>query len=248
MSLSLLAVAALSIAAGSAHASFIQPDDAVASSQFSLSYDILQTIDGSGFIDPMNITPDQAHDIYKVGNHWTTSSNPTLPTTATFFFDADQTLGTFYMWNHQANGAVDGLAAGSSYDVTDFTLTLRDASNNVLYTFTTCAAIDIATAQVFPFDQVYEGVRSVDFQINSYLGGNFTGLAEVGFDTDVVPLPALSPCDSDLDASGVVDLPDLLELLGSFGTCGPTPDFNNSGLVDLADLLFLLSNFGTVCP
>ena len=48
----------------------------------------------------------------------------------------------------------------------------------------------------------------------------------------------------DLDASGVVDLDDLLTVLGAFGD-SDAGDANGDGATDLADLLLVLSVFGT---
>jgi glucose/arabinose dehydrogenase/plastocyanin len=53
----------------------------------------------------------------------------------------------------------------------------------------------------------------------------------------------------DLDADGDVDLSDLAELLGAYGTCAgdpgfnPAADFNDDGCVSLADLAALLGNY-----
>jgi hypothetical protein len=54
----------------------------------------------------------------------------------------------------------------------------------------------------------------------------------------------------DLDGDGDVDLLDLAELLGSYGTCigdaeyTITPDLDGDGCVGLADLAELLGNYG----
>ncbi len=52
----------------------------------------------------------------------------------------------------------------------------------------------------------------------------------------------------DLNGDGVVDVSDLLILLGSWGDCPPgkscPADLNGSGTVDVSDLLILLSNWG----
>jgi hypothetical protein len=54
----------------------------------------------------------------------------------------------------------------------------------------------------------------------------------------------------DLDCNGDVDLADLAELLGVYGTCegnasyDPDADFDHSGCIGLADLAALLSKYG----
>jgi hypothetical protein len=51
-------------------------------------------------------------------------------------------------------------------------------------------------------------------------------------------------CARDLDCDGDVDLSDLAELMGQYGTCGEPPaDFDGSGCVDLPDLAELLGHY-----
>ncbi|MBT8485073.1 MAG: hypothetical protein HKO59_09670 [Phycisphaerales bacterium] len=55
-------------------------------------------------------------------------------------------------------------------------------------------------------------------------------------------------CDADIDGSGVVDFPDLLTLLASWGPCPGCPaDLDGNGDVDFVDLLSLLAAWDTVC-
>jgi len=60
-------------------------------------------------------------------------------------------------------------------------------------------------------------------------------------------LPAKS-VPGDLDGDGVVDVSDLLLLLGEWGTCADPndcpADLNNDGVVNVSDLLILLANWG----
>ena len=52
-------------------------------------------------------------------------------------------------------------------------------------------------------------------------------------------------CAGDLNADGVVNILDLLLLIGSFGPCEGCPaDFDNDGFVGVVDLLALIGNFG----
>ncbi len=56
------------------------------------------------------------------------------------------------------------------------------------------------------------------------------------------------PCVVDLDLSGGVEVPDLLLLLGAWGTNpGGPPDFDGDGTVAVPDLLYLLARWGP-CP
>ena len=55
-------------------------------------------------------------------------------------------------------------------------------------------------------------------------------------------------CPWDIDGDGSVGVPDLLALLGAWGTDpGGPPDFDGDGTVGVKDMLFLLANWGP-CP
>ncbi len=60
--------------------------------------------------------------------------------------------------------------------------------------------------------------------------------------------PAAPPCPWDIDGDGFTVVPDLLSVLGSWGTNpGGPPDFDCDGVVAVPDLLALLANWGA-CP
>ena len=53
-------------------------------------------------------------------------------------------------------------------------------------------------------------------------------------------------CPEDLDASGTVDFPDLIQLLSAFGPCDScAEDLDASGAVEFDDLIALLSVWGS---
>lgn len=168
-------------AGSAAQAAFITPSSATASSTFSGSYDISNTIDGSGL--PGAFTTSSAHADYAANNHWTTqrfASNSALiaaQPTATFFFDTAQDLGELHLWNHRSNIIADD----PNYAVRTFDLTFRDGSNNVLSTLTGLSALqNVATAQTYALGAVY-GVRSVEFKVIDNFGSRLTGFAEIRF-------------------------------------------------------------------
>lgn len=167
-----------------ASAQLFQPDSATATSTFSASYDIGNTIDGSGL--PANFTPADAHANYAVNNHWTTASGAlgANNAAASFFFTSPVTIGTFHMWNHRSNV----IAADPGYAVTRFDLRLFDSSNNEIFSLLNQTATpNVAIAQSYLFAPV-ANVSRVDFRVLANNGSTqYTGLAEVAF--EAVPTP-----------------------------------------------------------
>ncbi len=61
-------------------------------------------------------------------------------------------------------------------------------------------------------------------------------------------LPDDCECPLDLDGSGTIDVPDLLQLLAAWGLDpGGPPDFDGDGEVSVPDLLALLASWGSSC-
>jgi hypothetical protein len=185
----LIAFALLSISARASAAVLFQPDGASATSEFSVPYSIENAINGSGM--PPGFDETSTHAFYQTGNHWTTAANQVPGVSATFDFDDDVTIGTFYLWNHQSNS----IASNVNYEVTLFDLILRDAANATLLSLPSLAAVgESSSAQAYAFVPV-SGVRSVEFIVreNQGLGvnnPNYTGLAEVAFSSMGVPEPS----------------------------------------------------------
>jgi len=63
------------------------------------------------------------------------------------------------------------------------------------------------------------------------------------------PLNSATTCSGDADATGFVDIEDLLVVLSEFGTCpsGCAADFDDDGDVDVDDMLVVIGNWGP-CP
>jgi hypothetical protein len=183
-----LAVAVLSACpARPAVAQLITPDSATATSEFSGSYVIGNTINGSGL--PANFTLADAHATYAAGNHWTTQSGRTIGESATFTFNVSQTLGVFHMWNHRSNG----IANNANYEPVLFDLELfggpGGTGSSLLLLTNVASQPNVAVAQSFPF-VVTAGVRSARFTVRATENGNvspYTGLAEVRFGPCVEP-------------------------------------------------------------
>ncbi|MCC6540085.1 MAG: PEP-CTERM sorting domain-containing protein [Bryobacterales bacterium] len=175
-------LAALMLAgAATAQAAVITPDTASASSEFSTQYRALYTIDGSGFAGP--VTPSSLHADYATNNHWTTDGTAPLDEFIDWGFNAPQTLGTIYIWNHRSNI----IANNSGYEVTLFDLMLFDSANNILLNLDNVSLLpdtDASQAIAFTLTNNVSRVRLAVEQTQS--STNYTGLAEVRFDTTSV--------------------------------------------------------------
>ena len=58
---------------------------------------------------------------------------------------------------------------------------------------------------------------------------------------------ACSDCHGDINADGIVDVTDLLAVIGDWGAAGGDSDVNADGIVDVADLLAVIGAWGA-CP
>jgi hypothetical protein len=54
-------------------------------------------------------------------------------------------------------------------------------------------------------------------------------------------------CTGDVNGDNTVDVTDLLEVVGYWGTAGGPADINNDGIVDVGDILELVGAWGA-CP
>ena len=180
-SVSALSVAAL---ATSAHAQLFQPDSAIAGSEFSGAFQIGFAIDGSGM--PAGFDPDSTHTTYSSNNHWTTQSGALQAGNAwaEFFFTDPASIRRFHMWNHLSNG----IATDPGYAVTEFNIRFFDSSDALIHESLGMPALpNVSVAQTYQFDLMHDVAR-VRFEIIANNGSpQYTGLAEVAFDT--VPAP-----------------------------------------------------------
>jgi hypothetical protein len=189
--LAIVGVVGMGFATANANAVVIKPTGAVASSQFSSAYDPGNTIDGSG-LTGLGTDIAEAHATYTTNNHWTTA-NGTDPLTQwiDWTFSTPVTLGAAYIWNHRSNN----IASNSGYEPTLFDLTLFNANGDVLLSLDNKAlAPDTAFAQKIDF-VLTANVARVRFDVEAVQSSpNYTGLAEVAFDTEsaisAVPEPA----------------------------------------------------------
>lgn len=163
-----------------ASAELFQPVAGVASSEFSGSYDIGNTIDGSGLVGGLSL--DATHADYGVHNHWTTRRDA-QDVNAVFEFDEDKTVARFVLWNHRSNVIADD----PNYAVRVFDLTFFDANDTQLGSLTGLTAEqDEPAAQLYDFAAL-QGVRSVRIDIVENYGSRLSGFGEVAFSS--VPAP-----------------------------------------------------------
>lgn len=197
---STLSCCAVFLLATGLQASMITPDTATASSQFGSGsgYVAMNTINGSGLTGP--ITPSSTHATYASGNHWTTDGSSPLDEWIEWGFNTPQTLGAIYIWNHRSNG----IANNAGYEPTLFDLTLYDAANNPLLTLNDVALLpDVATAQTISFT-LTSNVSRVRFDVEQTQSStNYTGLAEVRFDTTTGGSEVPEPSTVSLIAGGL---------------------------------------------
>lgn len=159
--------------------SFLQPASATASSEWSGSYAVAHTIDGSGL--PDGFGPEAAHADYTQGNHWSTGRNDVEGAWAEYSFAQPVDINTFWMWNHRSTPP---LAYSENYAITRFDLEFFDASDQSIELLTDLTAQpDVATAQTFTFATM-QNVSSVRLTVRANAGEpEVTGLAEVRFGT-----------------------------------------------------------------
>lgn len=174
-------VAAIALAGVSpcVKAQLFSPDSAVASSEFSGSYDIGNAIDSSGL--PANYSFNTPHATYTTNNHWTTAAFPTNPS-ATLSFNEPKDLRQFYLWNHRSNG----VAADPNYAVKRFNLVFLNADGSEISRIDDLGADQgVPRAQIYTFDAV-GGVSAVRVEIVENYGSRYFGFAEVAFSTSVL--------------------------------------------------------------
>jgi hypothetical protein len=186
--LSLLLVSGLALAGAQAQAVVFKPTGAAASSIFNGNYIAANTINGTGLTGGgLDIT--EAHATYTQGNHWTTASgtNP-LTQWIDWTFATPVTMGAAYIWNHRSNN----IASNGGYEPTLFDLTFFDSDNQILrFLDNRALAPDNAFAQRIDF-ALTSNVSRVRFDIEAVQSSpNFTGLAEVAFDTQSYLAPAI---------------------------------------------------------
>lgn len=232
-----LAALGAALVVSTARGQLFQPDSAVASSEFSGSYDIGNTIDQSGF--PAVWSFNTPHATYVVNNHWTTRSNP-AEANATFFFDEPKTIRQFFLWNHRSNG----VAADPNYAVKRFSLTFCDADGTEIGSVEDLPALqNVPRAQLYAFDAV-EGVSSVRVDILENYGSQYWGFAEVAFSPTVL---ACSGADLAVPV-GTLNFFDIAAFLNLYTAQDPLADIAEPvGTLNIFDISAFVDIYNAGC-
>jgi hypothetical protein len=184
--LAIVTIGILSLATSAANAALvITPTGAIASSQYSGSYDAGNLIDDSALSGTAPHTIGDTHTAALVDTAWL-SANETLPQTVTFDLGSSYLLTDMHIWQY-ANGTANyskdikvqfsttgtGGAFGSDVDIT-----LANGANTV-------------SAQTFAIPSIT--ANAVKFTITTREGGpgNYVGLSEVKFSAIPEPGSAL---------------------------------------------------------
>ncbi|UCD75025.1 MAG: M28 family peptidase [Phycisphaerales bacterium] len=87
-------------------------------------------------------------------------------------------------------------------------------------------------------DTMYNPDYDWDFAIHTIRGSM----------ASLIDLAGIGMCPADVNGTGMVDIDDLFDVLGAWGTCDECPeDVNNDGLVDIDDVFDVLGAWGP-CP
>ena len=80
------------------------------------------------------------------------------------------------------------------------------------------------------------------------IGENTDGMRSIGSSQTVLnDFGGETPCPSDINGDGFVDVDDLLDLIGAWGNTSGPADINLDGIVDVNDMLELIGAWGS-CP
>ena len=55
------------------------------------------------------------------------------------------------------------------------------------------------------------------------------------------------PCPGDSNGDNIVNVNDVLETIGAFGSTDGSGDANGDGVCDVNDILIIVGNFGSTC-
>ncbi len=103
---------------------------------------------------------------------------------------------------------------------------------------------------VAPMDpsRISVGDTSLDINMQGISWGIFWCTQGVEY-TETARIELEFNCPADVSGDGVVDIQDLLQLIGAWGPCNDCDeDIDNSGDVDVEDLLSLIDFWGNDCP
>jgi hypothetical protein len=169
-------------------------------------------------------------------NHWHFDPGPyvgwnTADPTITFHFDGMVAIEAVTLYLD------DGTSGGGVYPPDDVTIVM--GGETLVF-----EVIDPPGSEPFgvTFDELDLAGTVLELTLADY-SSDYMMLCEVEFHG----LPVPDSCPADLNADGAVNVGDLLQLLGAWGSSGGPADLDDDGLVNVGDLLILLGEWGA-CP
>ena len=192
----------------SADESVITPVSAVASSEFNATNGAASNLLGPGFttLDPIE-TSTHVNSSWNQSNHWFSSAAGKATPHVDFDLGGTFTVGVAHIWNY--NGTGGGVPGDLTWGVNDFTLIFsQDATfgngDDTSQSFTGMSqapGTNDYTGEHFALTPV-GGVTNIRLQVDTPIGGSFTGLSEVRFGGVVgPPIPfAITEIEYDPDA------------------------------------------------
>ncbi|MGC6531389.1 MAG: hypothetical protein ACON34_00145 [Flavobacteriales bacterium] len=103
-----------------------------------------------------------------------------------------------------------------------------------------------ATSQVVNVSGLISDGASVDVTVFFTAEPGCTATVNAVF---VAPDPCSNPCPTDVNTDGIIDIADILFVLGDFGCLLNCPgDVTGDGKTDTADILAIVAEVGTTCP
>ncbi|UCD75647.1 MAG: M28 family peptidase [Phycisphaerales bacterium] len=197
-----------------------------------------------GYPDPTSgFTGDYVYGVNLTGDYSTDVGGPYYLTTGAI--DCTELGGTSLQFRRWLNSDYQPYVLQTievSNDGANWTLLWDNGSSEI--------AENAWSEQAYDMSDVADGEPAVYIRWGHEVGQS-GAWAYSGWNIDDVQIVALDcndPCPADVNGTDVVDIDDLFQVLGAWGTCDDCPeDVNDDGVVDIDDIFAVLGNWGP-CP